>query len=108
MTFAALLKSIRIIHRYLGLVFATTIIFFATTGGLQMFGLHETARGSSYVPSPTSSCIFHNCIRKGRFTFLRERLLHPTWLSLMGLSWMLQNSRLQSLRKQRRDPTRFP
>jgi hypothetical protein len=23
---------------------------FAITGGLQMFGLHETARGSSYVP----------------------------------------------------------
>jgi hypothetical protein len=50
MTFAAPLKSIRIIHRYLGLFFAPTILFFAITGGLQMFGLHETARGSSYVP----------------------------------------------------------
>ena len=50
MTFAALLKSIRIMHRYLGLFFAPTILFFAITGGLQMFGLHETARGSSYVP----------------------------------------------------------
>jgi hypothetical protein len=50
MTFAATLKSIRMIHRYLGLFFAPTILFFAITGGLQMFGLHETARGSSYVP----------------------------------------------------------
>jgi hypothetical protein len=37
-------------HLYLGLFFAPTILFFAITGGLQMFGLHETARGSSYVP----------------------------------------------------------
>jgi hypothetical protein len=50
MTFAASLKSIRLVHRYLGLFFAPTILFFATTGGLQMFGLHETARGSSHVP----------------------------------------------------------
>jgi uncharacterized iron-regulated membrane protein len=50
MTFAASLKAIRILHRYLGLFFAPTILFFAITGGLQMFGLHETARGSSYVP----------------------------------------------------------
>ena len=50
MIFAASLKSIRLIHRYLGLFFAPTILFFAITGGLQMFGLHETARGSSYVP----------------------------------------------------------
>jgi predicted small lipoprotein YifL len=37
-------------HRYLGLFFAPTIVFFAITGGLQMLGLHETARGSSYAP----------------------------------------------------------
>jgi len=45
-----LLKNIRAMHHYLGLFFAPTILFFAITGGLQMFGLHETARGSSYVP----------------------------------------------------------
>jgi hypothetical protein len=50
MTFTASLKSIRLIHRYLGLFFAPTILFFAITGGLQMFGLHETSRGSSYLP----------------------------------------------------------
>jgi hypothetical protein len=50
MTFAASLKSVRLIHRYIGLFFSPTILFFAITGSLQMFGLHETARGSSYVP----------------------------------------------------------
>lgn len=50
MTSAATLKSIRQLHNVLGLFFAPTILFFAITGGLQMFGLHETSRGSSYVP----------------------------------------------------------
>ena len=50
MTLAASFQSIRVMHRYLGLFFAPTILFFAITGGLQMFGLHETAPGSSYVP----------------------------------------------------------
>src|ERR1700722_18536401 len=50
MTIAASLKSIRLMHRYLGLFFAPTILLFAITGCLQMFGLHETARGSSYAP----------------------------------------------------------
>ena len=47
---AASLKSVRLIHRYIGLFFSPMILFFAITGGLQMFGLHETARGSSYIP----------------------------------------------------------
>jgi hypothetical protein len=50
MTSAASLKSVRLIHRYIGLFFSPTILFFALTGGLQMFGLHESARGDSYVP----------------------------------------------------------
>jgi hypothetical protein len=50
MTSATSLKSVRLIHRYFRLFFAPTILFFTITGGLQMFGLHETARGSSYVP----------------------------------------------------------
>ena len=50
MTSAASLKSVRLIHRYIGLFFSPTILFFAITGGLQMFGLHESARGSSYEP----------------------------------------------------------
>ena len=52
MTSATMLKSIRQVHNYVGLFFAPTVLFFAITGGLQMFGLHETSRGSSYVPPP--------------------------------------------------------
>ena len=44
------LKAIRLIHLYSGILFAPTILFFAITGGLQMFSFHETTRGSSYVP----------------------------------------------------------
>jgi hypothetical protein len=50
MTSASSLKAIRLMHHYIGVFFAPTILFFAITGGLQMFGLHETSRGSSYVP----------------------------------------------------------
>lgn len=50
MTIAAAFKAVRLLHRYIGIFFAPSILFFAVTGGLQMFGLHETSRGSSYVP----------------------------------------------------------
>ncbi|WP_348640824.1 PepSY domain-containing protein [Granulicella arctica] len=38
------------IHLYLGVFIAPALIFFAITGGLQTFNLHETTRGSSYKP----------------------------------------------------------
>ncbi len=44
------LRAFRLIHNYSGVFFAPAILFFAITGSLQMFGLHETNRGSSYVP----------------------------------------------------------
>ncbi|WP_446743545.1 PepSY domain-containing protein [Silvibacterium acidisoli] len=50
MTLATRLKAFRLTHNYLGVFFAPTILFFSITGGLQMFGLHETSRGSSYTP----------------------------------------------------------
>ncbi len=50
MTAASSLKALRLTHNYTGVFFAPTILFFAITGGLQMFGLHETSRGSSYIP----------------------------------------------------------
>ena len=50
MTSATNLKVIRLTHNSIGVFFAPTILFFAITGCLQMFGLHETSRGSSYVP----------------------------------------------------------
>jgi hypothetical protein len=50
MSSASTLKAIRLTHHYSGVFLAPAILFFAITGGLQMFGLHETSRGSSYVP----------------------------------------------------------
>lgn len=74
MTFAASLKSIRLMHRYLGLFFAPTILFIAITGGLQMFGLHETSRGSSYVP-PNILVRLSQLHKNG--TLNRPRSAHP-------------------------------
>lgn len=44
------LRTTRTVHLYLGVFTAPMLVFFAITGGLQSFGLHESARGSSYAP----------------------------------------------------------
>jgi len=44
------MKRIRQIHLYLGALFAPLLIFFAFTGALQTFNLHESPRGDSYQP----------------------------------------------------------
>jgi hypothetical protein len=45
-----LLKYLRLIHLYVGVFIAPAVLFFAFTGALQTFSLHETTRGSSYKP----------------------------------------------------------
>jgi hypothetical protein len=47
---AARLKWARQWHLYLGTLFAPSIIFFAFTGSLQLFGLHEGHPGEAYQP----------------------------------------------------------
>jgi hypothetical protein len=44
------LKSLRLIHLYTGVFIAPGLLFFAFTGALQTFSLHEATRGSSYRP----------------------------------------------------------
>jgi hypothetical protein len=44
------LRYTRLVHLYLGIFTAPALIFFAFTGALQTFSLHETTRGSSYKP----------------------------------------------------------
>jgi hypothetical protein len=44
------LRYTRLVHLYLGVFIAPALIFFAFTGALQTFSLHETTRGSSYKP----------------------------------------------------------
>jgi len=46
----SLLKFVRQFHLYLGVFTAPALLFFAFTGGLQTFSLHETHRGSDYKP----------------------------------------------------------
>ena len=48
-TSAALLKTVRLIHMYLGVFLAPSILFFAFTGALQSFSLHESHR-ANYTP----------------------------------------------------------
>ncbi len=74
---AASLKSIRLIHRYIGLFFSPTILFFAITGGLQMFGLHESARGSSYVP-PNILMHLAQLHKKGTLYLPPRKVASPT------------------------------
>ena len=45
-----ILKLSRTVHLYLGVFMVPALLFFAITGGLQTFSLHETTRGSSYTP----------------------------------------------------------
>lgn len=44
------LKRVRQLHLYLGVFFAPSILFFAFTGSLQLFGLHEGHPGDAYQP----------------------------------------------------------
>ncbi len=46
----AFLKYTRLTHLYLGVFISPALIFFAFTGALQTFSLHETTRGSDYKP----------------------------------------------------------
>jgi hypothetical protein len=44
------LRYTRLVHLYLGVFIAPALLFFAFTGALQTFSLHETTRGSRYKP----------------------------------------------------------
>ncbi len=44
------MSSIRTWHTYLGILIAPSVLFFALTGDLQLFGLHESH--GTYVPPP--------------------------------------------------------
>lgn len=44
------MRLVRQIHLWAGMLFAPSIIFFAITGGLQLFKLHESSRDGAYTP----------------------------------------------------------
>jgi hypothetical protein len=44
------MKNLRLVHRYMGLLFSPAILFFAFTGALQTFNLHSPNKSTGYVP----------------------------------------------------------
>ena len=46
----AVLKFLRKVHLYIGIFVTPALIFFAFTGAMQTFSLHETTQGSNYKP----------------------------------------------------------
>jgi hypothetical protein len=46
----AVLRFFRGVHLYLGVFISPALLFFAFTGALQTFSLHETTQGSGYKP----------------------------------------------------------
>lgn len=46
----AALKLLRKLHLYIGVFITPALLFFAFTGALQTFSLHETTQGSTYKP----------------------------------------------------------
>jgi len=45
------LQACRLSHRYIGVFIAPALLFFAFTGAIQTFSLHETTKGSDYKPA---------------------------------------------------------
>jgi hypothetical protein len=45
-----MLRAFRLTHLYVGVFIAPAILFFAFTGALQTFSLHEKTQGSDYSP----------------------------------------------------------
>ncbi len=43
-------QACRLTHRYIGVFISPAVLFFAFTGAIQTFSLHETTRGSDYKP----------------------------------------------------------
>ncbi len=70
-----LLKYIRLIHLYLGVFIAPALLFFAFTGALQTFSLHETTRGSNYKPPAWAVTLGQ--IHKKQTTVVPVRKLPP-------------------------------
>lgn len=49
---ALLQRRVRDVHLYLGLLIAPSVLFFAATGAVQLFGWHEREAGRDYTPPP--------------------------------------------------------
>jgi len=71
------LKATRLVHLYLGVFTAPALLFFAFTGFVQTFSLHETTRGSSYKP-PAILAELGQMHKKQTFVLPAKRPQPPT------------------------------
>jgi hypothetical protein len=74
------IKNLRILHRYLGLFFSPAILFFAFSGGLQVFNLHKPDRSTGY--SPPTWILEMAQIHKNQSLSLSKEKIKPTKLAL--------------------------
>lgn len=78
----AFLHYTRYTHLYLGVFIAPALLFFAFTGALQTFSLHETTRGSSYKPPAWIATLAQ--IHKKQTMTVPVHKLPPTALQTTG------------------------
>jgi hypothetical protein len=65
----------RYTHLYFGVFISPALLFFAITGALQTFSLHETTRGSSYKPPAWIATVAQ--VHKKQNTTVPVRKLQP-------------------------------
>ena len=65
------LRTFRWLHLYFGLLIAPALMFFAVSGALQTFSLHESVAGSSYKPPAWVAELAQ--IHKNQTTEIRKR-----------------------------------
>lgn len=66
------LRGLRLLHRYMGLVFSPAILFFAFTGALQTFDLHSPNKATGYVP-PAWVVIMAQLHKKQTLNVVRDK-----------------------------------
>jgi len=69
------LKLFRNLHLYIGTFIAPALLFFAFTGALQTFSLHETTQGSTYKPPAWIATLAQ--IHKKQTSIIPVRKLRP-------------------------------
>jgi hypothetical protein len=97
------LKYFRLIHLYIGVFIAPALLFFAFTGALQTFSLHETTRGSSYKPPAWAVLLAQ--IHKKQTPVVPVRKLPPTDRSAGKASTEKSTSEASAQEKPQGPPT---
>ncbi len=71
------LRTVRSLHLYFGTFIAPALLFFAFTGALQTFGLHESGRGSSSYTPPRWAVVLGQLHKKQTVIVPRRRPSTP-------------------------------